>query len=634
MSLKLDLEKATPPSPPPGKPRSRFYLLPCLLFAALLSQLSSIDRAPRIELGKWIRASSGRLPAIPLAPGVSWTPCPDVTDTLCSYLTVPLDYTNPNPAETVSLALRMLPSSAPPSEQLGYLFINPGGPGGSGHNFVVRAGRKLSTILQGRYHILSWDPRSVNLTSPSLDCFPTSGDAARFARDVEHLGLIHDYATAYSEQTLAAELAWTARYDSFALSLDAACQSSGEESRNMLSSSSTATVVRDMKRILEALGEKKLSYMGFSYGTILGATFSAMFPELVERVWLDGVSDSVAYTNNFWDWGRAGMNDTQKTYDGFLSSCASSGPLGCGLAQENSTAKGIGSRVQTLIDQLRETPLPVGRSKVGPGVVTASQVQYAIFQSLYSPKTWPQLASALASLEQGNGTALYEIANVSNDELDRAKDPLDNVFHRRMGSGMDATAAIMCSDTSSSTLNDTSLSTLHSYMLELDALSPTGNIWAMWVSQCRRWTAKAREVYRGPWTRKEGLRKPAYPIVFFSQTADPVTPLVSARKMARGFGKDSSRVVVQDGFGHCSLAHPSLCTALAARAYFLNGTLPSAEGEEKHCKSDEGFLFPHPGAEVELQAEGDDRELVELKMAMWELAEEARGMKLGMGWGR
>jgi len=55
----------------------------------------------------------------------------------------------------------------------------------------------------------------------------------------------------------------------------------------------------------------------------------------------------------------------------------------------------------------------------------------------------------------------------------------------------------MCSDTDSSALNDTSLSTLHSYMLELDSFSPTGNIWAMWVSQCRRWKAKAREVYRG-----------------------------------------------------------------------------------------------------------------------------------------
>lgn len=85
-------------------------------------------------------------------------------------------------------------------------------------------------------------------------------------------------------------------------------------------------------------------------------------------------------------------------------------------------------------------------------------------------------------------------------------------------------------------------------------------------------------------------------------------------------------------FGHCSLAHPSLCTALAARAYFLNGTLPSAAGEEKHCKSDEGFMFPHPGDSMEVQAEGG--EIAELRKAIWELADEAREMKLGMGWGR
>lgn len=107
MSLKLDLEQATAAPPPHGVPRKRFYLLPCLLIAAVLCQLDG--RLPKVaELGKWIGASRGPSvsytrflacfladpddlqPAIPLAPGLAWSPCPDVTDTLCSYLTVPL----------------------------------------------------------------------------------------------------------------------------------------------------------------------------------------------------------------------------------------------------------------------------------------------------------------------------------------------------------------------------------------------------------------------------------------------------------------------------------------------------------------------------------------------------------------
>lgn len=121
----------------------------------------------------------------------------------------------------------------------------------------------------------------MNLTSPSLDCFPTSGDAARFTRDIEHMGLMTDVSSKAASE--AAELAWTTKYEAFSEALNGACQSSGEQSRKMLEASSTAFVVRDMKRIMEALGEEKLHYMGFSYGTILGATFGAMFPELVGR---------------------------------------------------------------------------------------------------------------------------------------------------------------------------------------------------------------------------------------------------------------------------------------------------------------------------------------------------------------
>ena len=121
---------------------------------------------------------------------------------------------------------------------------------------VLRAGNALSVILEGRYNILSWDPRAVNLTSPSLKCFPTAGDGVRFARDIEKLGLISDL-----EGDAEGEKKWMNQLDVFAEALVGACEENGE--KLLLRSSSTAFVVRDMKRILEAIGEEKLSYWGF-----------------------------------------------------------------------------------------------------------------------------------------------------------------------------------------------------------------------------------------------------------------------------------------------------------------------------------------------------------------------------------
>jgi poly(3-hydroxyalkanoate) synthetase len=86
------------------------------------------------------------------------------------------------------------------------------------------------------------------------------------------------------------------------------------------------------------------------------------------------------------------------------------------------------------------------------------------------------------------------------------------------------------------------------------------------------------------------LKKTKYPLIFASMTADPVTPLSAARSMSKGFGNESATLLVQEGFGHCTIAHPSLCTAKKIRAYFLEGKVPEYGTQ---CKADPGFLFPN-----------------------------------------
>ncbi|GAA6010280.1 hypothetical protein JCM11491_006246 [Sporobolomyces phaffii] len=558
----------------------RFYLTAALMLSA----------ANLLVLSTWLNSSLSTTVSPPRF-GINWSPCPDSRETFCSLHRVPLDYTHPKPNETVSLALRMLPATVPPAQQLGYLFINPGGPGGSGTEAVVRFGAELQVILEGRYNVVSWDPRGVNLTSPDLGCFETEGDANRFGRDILSLGLpFGKFNPDFRAQSKAAELRWTTQFDAYSQALQQSCDSNANQ--GIMRGSSTAFAARDMLSIAENLGEDKVNYWGFSYGTILGATFAAMFPQKVNRFVLDGVSDSVSYTQDFWQWGVDGMTDTHKTLSGFFSSCAESGPKGCAFASENSTATELRHRLDSIYDTLRERPLPVGTSDWGPGVVTASDVHYTIFHALYAPKTWPNLASLLAEVERGDGKRMFETANQWTRQLCRSP-PSKNPFHTPMIGSMASAVVVMCGDTDPTIIrNDTSVAGLHKYMEDLRDRtgSPIADEWSIWISQCRRWSVEPYETYRGPWTIKDGLNKTAFPILFMSMTSDPVTPLPAARRMADNFGPESATLLIQNGFGHCSVAHPSLCTAKKARSYFLDGVVPE---HNTSCDADPGFLFPH-----------------------------------------
>ncbi|GAA5971008.1 hypothetical protein JCM11641_004110 [Rhodosporidiobolus odoratus] len=570
---------------------------------------------------------SDRLEAVlnPRAGSIYWSPCPDHVGSYCGFLNVPLDYINPRANETVSLALRMLPATAPANDQLGYLFMNPGGPGGSGTGALVDLGPYLAPIYEGRYNLISWDPRGVNLTAPALGCFPTVGDANRFTQARGSPSLGFDSAAAN-----ASELMWTTKLDRFALALVQGCGANGNQ--GMLRASSTAFTSRDTKSIAEALGEEKVNYWGFSYGTIVGATFAAMFPELVGRFILDGVSDADSYGNNMWDWGRSGMVDTRKTFEGFFTHCARSGPAGCEFAKEESTAEEIEGRYDALLNSLRESPLPVGTSDVGPGTLTASDVQYTMFHALYQPSHWPQLAHLLSLTASGDGSQLYSLSNAFSAKLGR-KNPTGgrhspNPFHRAMQSFMTSSATIMCGDTDSEVLGQASgVRGLRDFMQDLrrTTKSPTADVWSIWISTCRHWKVKAIETYRGPWTVETGLKQTSNPMLFFSQTADPVTPLRSAQKMVTGFGNDSARLLVQNGYGHCSIAHPSLCTAKAYRAYLLEGVLPAPD---TRCDGDPAFLFPHVG-ETEEALQALSKEDQELSKALGELARRGGKYRLG-----
>ncbi|KAF8608855.1 alpha/beta-hydrolase [Ceratobasidium sp. AG-I] len=523
---------------------------------------------------------------------ISWFTCPDVASMQCAFFNVPRNYTNASDDDTVSIFMRKVAAKVPAERRLGSIFFNSGGPGGSaaGSASLIET---LGTIVEGRYDIIGFDPRGVNMTTPSTDCFDVEAKGLHLYYQRFMLGMPYD-ARGSSElpESLraASERIFVNRLSATLAGHGAACGKNGNAA--MLQSVGTVFVAKDMIRMMEAVGDTSINFWGWSYGTILGATFSAMYPHLVNRMVLDGVMDAESYFNDVFEWGRVSMADAHKTLTEFLSSCAEAGPTRCAFATApngtvTATVSGLRTRLNRLYARLRDEPMTVADSIAGPGVFRASDLKERMFHALYYPSSWSYFAQYLAELERGNATNVYGAAYVPYYNI-RHRNFTDNVFGRHMEVGGLPTVqpSIMCSD--SPQVNVT-IDEYVKYFHELSKIGPTGDRWGINVGICRNWPFRAIERYTGPWTVADGLKKTKFPILFMSTEADPVAPLSSAIKMSNGFGHESAVLLVQKGPGHLTASTPSNCTTKNVRDYFVDGKVP-ANGT--YCVPESGFIFP------------------------------------------
>ncbi|KEP46993.1 alpha/beta hydrolase fold protein, partial [Rhizoctonia solani 123E] len=457
--------------------------------------------------------------------------------------------------------MRKLPARVPENQRLGTILTNPGGPGVSGSAFVASGGQDMSTIVEGKYDIIGFDPRGVNLTGPPTACL-----------NVESKFVLREYqlqlqGAPFPSLDNTSQREHIRRLSAIQAGHDEACERNGNP--NMLQSVGTVAVARDMARIAEALGEDGVNFWGYSYGTILGATFAAIKPNLVKRMVLDGVADSELYFNDILEWGRATMHDTSKTLTGFLSTCIDAGPNLCSLAvppvgsNETQTVDSLRKRLDALYLRLAQEPLIIPDSRTaGSGFLKASDVQSLIFTVLYNPISWGALADALVQVERDNGVTAYNALYGSFAQIE-PRSYSQNIYNRSMQSygTRESLYPILCGDSEYLNMTNDGYS---NYIRELGRISPAGEQWALVVGGCRGWASRSRERYTGPWTTKDG-----FPILFVSLDADPVTPLPSAVKMSRAFGNESATLLVQHG-----IAHPSLCTVQNIRDYFVSGKVP------------------------------------------------------------
>ncbi|EJC98519.1 uncharacterized protein FOMMEDRAFT_171120 [Fomitiporia mediterranea MF3/22] len=475
---------------------------------------------------------------------LNWESCYDSFQ--CARLSVPMLYSDPSRGQA-AIALIKVPSNLSTTDEnyKGPILFNPGGPGSSGVQVILEAGSLFQAGLGSEFDIVGFDPRGVGFTTPPISIFQDSVEAGTFftQKELDVNATQSSLGRSFIQTTLLGKLV-------------------EERAVDVAKTVSTPTVARDMLSIVEAAGQEKIQYWGISYGTVLGATFAAMFPDKVGRLVIDGVVDSEEYYKGNWS---GFIVDMDKVYTSILDACVEAGPSQCTL-HENTTEQ-IHDRIETLMNKLRIEPaLYFNGTAINSAVVDYSTVRYQMFQSLYFPyNTGAPLLGALAALEQGNATPIYQNSNESSFHAFLEDECSVKPENTSVAGVLEANPTIFCVDIVTDDVQ--SIEYARAAYEFSKGLSP--EFAGAWLSGqlCSGWTVRAEDRFNGSF-----IQNTSYPLLVIGNAADPVTPLASAFKMSKGF--TNSVVLTRNGTGHTSLSGASSCTTQAMRAYFMNGTLP------------------------------------------------------------
>jgi pimeloyl-ACP methyl ester carboxylesterase len=466
---------------------------------------------------------SARVASSADAGSVKWTTCPGYSNLRCASIPVPIDYVAPS-LGTLKLAVAMLPSSS--AKPLGDLFTNPGGPGASGVDFLEQNASAFPPSLRAKFDIVSWDPRGVERSDP-VNC--VNADETR---------------TLIQEDPAPSTPVEIARVVQLAKQFVDDCFA--HTSRLLLEHVGTATTIEDLDRLRADLGQPKLFYLGFSYGTYIGEMYAAKYPTHIGEMVLDGAVDPALSL-------AAGDREQALGFEGdlhaFFSWCNKDATC------HNRLPDGAKVSYDALMAYLAAGNSITADFKPiygGSQPVTLGVAELGVISSLYAKAAWPYLGLAIDRGLHHNGDLLAALA-YEYEGLQQ-----NGTFSNEE----EANVAINCVDAPS----PRGLAFYEHLATQLGAIAPDFGAAEAWGSlTCAYWPVPAE-------ARPHEIHAPGTPtILVVGSTDDPATPYGWAKAVAAQL--DNAELLTRTGSGHTGYFFSS-CVRNYVNSYLATGKLP------------------------------------------------------------
>ena len=439
----------------------------------------------------------------------------------CTTVTVPKDWEAPDSAETFEIAVMRIYTGDLADKQ-GSVLTNPGGPGGSGLTWLpLFVQPPVDTLLPptellDRFALVTFDPRGVGKSAP-VECISDADLDAQFGYDPDPIS--------------------QADFDALVELNERIAEGCGNKYGDDLRLFSTVQAARDMDAIRAALGEEKLTYLGFSYGTLLGAVYAQLFPQNVRAFVLDGAVDPLAGPVEASEGQAMGF---ERALSNFAEWCQGNRAM-CPIADNPRGA------IAAEIERGRIAPVEAADGRK----VTAGWVLWGVILSLYSKEYWPFLGLAIQNLRNGDPSLILQLADIYADREE------DGRYHSNQ---FDVFNAVNCADE-----EYPSVAEIRDLQAQWRTKYPMfGPSLATGLLICAVWPGGKDPYPTGPATG-------APEIVVVGSLGDPATPYESTQKLADMLGVGV--VVTWEGDSHTAYSE-SRCIQRAVDNYLIDLIVP------------------------------------------------------------